>query len=383
MFSLTVDELEFERSIPKEVRRYLKDRRAIPLGINPMEGSFVNHFSRSKSPYEDYGHSICERVLEVLVYREKLRRAQVVIAARMNPREIYTAENASRTQLHDLRDQIALADYGADHKIIANYPITHEQIGVQDKLLDLSSEYDITDNQLFVGLGMTRELLTGEGLYSGARISFQVLNYRYSLLREDLAKFLEEKLFKPLAKKRNLVKNGVYLYPRVRFTRTSVPDAQDLWEILYNLFKDGALPVDILYDFLGFDKDEIQKRLSENFISVLNPDMKEFVVGKIQGLLEESGSEEAAPAKKEEEAPAEGGEDMFADFMKGGSKDIVKDILETPLKRKNVDIYGDDLLSSLLRSKSGVRKIRGVDSKKVSEKKAPGLGKMKDRKSVV
>ena len=46
-------------------------------------------------------------------------------------------------------------------------------------ILDLSAEYDLTDRQLYAGLGVTEGLLSGESAYSGDRINLEVINTRF------------------------------------------------------------------------------------------------------------------------------------------------------------------------------------------------------------
>jgi hypothetical protein len=48
-----------------------------------------------------------------------------------------------------------------DYKIVTNYDVRWETIGAENRLIDLAREYETIENQLFAGLGVTRELLTG------------------------------------------------------------------------------------------------------------------------------------------------------------------------------------------------------------------------------
>ena len=63
--------------------------------------------------------------------------------------------NAEQTE--ELRDQVDLALQDPDYSVITNFQVNWEERGggADSRLLDLSSEYDLTDRQLYAGLGVT------------------------------------------------------------------------------------------------------------------------------------------------------------------------------------------------------------------------------------
>jgi hypothetical protein len=174
-------------SMPLEVVTAVGAGRNIPLNTDPEAGSFIYYLANKKSDYEPRGHSVLERCIRVLVFRDKLRQANTSIASRhMTPIRIVWGEGMDEGDVENLREQVDVALQDPDYSIIANFEIRWEEMGSDQRLLDLSSEYDLTDRQLYAGLGVTEGLLSGEASYSGDRINLEVINTRYMLLRELL-----------------------------------------------------------------------------------------------------------------------------------------------------------------------------------------------------
>ena len=175
------------KSMPKEVVHAVLTGTNIPLNTDPDAGSFVYVMDADKADYEQYGHSIRESCLQALVQSDKIRQANASIASRhMTPIRIIWAENLSAGDMDALREQVDLALQDPDFSIITNYQLNWEEMGSEQRLLDLTSEMEYTNRQLYSGLGVTESLLTGESDYSGSRINLEVINTRYMLLREML-----------------------------------------------------------------------------------------------------------------------------------------------------------------------------------------------------
>jgi hypothetical protein len=144
---------------------------------------------------------------------------------------------------------------------------------VQERFLDFSREYESIENQVFAALGVTRELLTGEGAYTGTKITVEILNTMFLLTREVLKNYIEKQLFIPICKKRGWVEkgeNGVerYLYPKVGFNRLTIRDNQEVFESLFQLYQKGSLPVDIIYELFNLNPDELHAKMKKDLFTV-------------------------------------------------------------------------------------------------------------------
>lgn len=294
---------EMVQEIPAEVREYIENKQLIPLGIDPDEGSFVYTLTGRKSAGEELGQSILDRCLRTLYYREKLRQAQTQIASRaMTPKRIVWAEDISDTDVEELREQVDLALVDPDYSIVANYEVHWEEMGSRDRLLDLSTEYEQTERQLRTGLGVTESLLSGETLYSGDRLKLEVINTRYLFLREILQEYVEEYLFKPVARRKGFVEKDqwgeeVVLYPRLTFTRLPLRDSQDTYDALFNLYQKGSISIDLILEMFNIDPDDTRVKIEKDMFTVNDSMFNEVVRGMYSSVGGELASKTDALEK--------------------------------------------------------------------------------------
>lgn len=276
-------------AVPLELIKQLSKDGAVVIDSDPYVngteqiGSFVHHFARSKQEYEDYGVSILERVLNPLILRELFKNTQVGLATRnMTPKNKISAPGITPSQLEDLREQVDLSYLNPDYSIVTNFEWHWEQIGSEHRLLDLSREYENIDQQLYAALGVTRELLTGEGMYSGSKISVEILNTRCLLIREMFQEFIEKRLFEPMAEANGFYefdKFGAkkYLYPKISFNRLTIRDNNEVFDSLFQLYQKGSLPVDIIYDLFNLNTDEINEKLKQEMFTPKDSQFNELV----------------------------------------------------------------------------------------------------------
>lgn len=259
--------------VPQKLVDELRQNGSIPLDTDPYSGSHVAHVSRKKSQYETLGVSILERCVNTLLLQDKLRQAQTSIASRhMTPIRIVWAEELSETDVEALREQVDLALVDPDFSIITNYQVNWEEMGSNGRLLELSTEYDHIENSLFAGLGVTRELLTGEGTYAGSRITLEILNTQYLLFREILQEFVENHLFKPVAKKKGFVEKDEFgreklIYPKLSFTRLSIRDNDTFFDQAMQLYNKGSISIDVILDMLNIDPVATKKKIEADLFT--------------------------------------------------------------------------------------------------------------------
>lgn len=270
-------------SMPPDVVKAVLEDGNIPLNTDPYAGSFVYYLANRKSDYEPRGHSILERCMRALVYRDKLRQAQTSIASRhMTPIRIVYGEDLDMADLDALREQVDMALQDPDYSIIANFQVNWEEMGADQRLLDLSNEYDLTDRQMYAGLGVTESLLSGESSYSGDRLNLEVINTRYMLLREQLQDLVEENFFKPMCARMGFVEEDefgdqVVITPTLSFTRLALRDNADTFDQLYNLYTKGSLDVETILELLNLDPVAVRERIKRDLFTVNDPTFNEMM----------------------------------------------------------------------------------------------------------
>jgi hypothetical protein len=263
----------------------------VRLNTDPYAGGYLYNLSRKRSPYARFGQSVLERCIRVLVFRDKLRQANTSIASRhMTPIRLVWAEDMDAQDVEMLRDQVDMALMDPDFSIIANFEIRWEEMGSDQRLLDLSGEYDLTDRQLYAGLGVTESLLSGESSYSGDRINLEVINTRYMLLREVLQEFVEEQLLKPMCWRMGFIEEDedgdeVVIYPTLSFTRLALRDNQDTFDALFNLYQKGSLDIDVILELLNIDPVSTHEKLERDLWTLKDATFNEA----LRGVYSEAG----------------------------------------------------------------------------------------------
>jgi hypothetical protein len=281
---------EMIQDIPEEVRDFIANQKLIPLGNDPDEGSFCYMLQARKGAGDELGQSILDRCIRTLYYRDKLRQAQTQIASRaMTPKRIVWAEDISEADVEALREQVDLALVDPDYSIIVNYEVHWEEMGSRDRLLDLSGEYEQTERRLRTGLGVTESLLSGETLYSGDRLKLEVINQRYLFLREILQEYVEEYLFRPVAKRKGFIEKDewgeeVVLYPKLSFTRLPLRDSQDTYDALFNLYQKGSISIDLILEMFNIDPTDTKTKLEADLFTVNDATFNEVVRGIYSAL---------------------------------------------------------------------------------------------------
>jgi hypothetical protein len=257
----------------------------VVLGTDPYAGSFVYCLYNKKSDYEARGTSILQCCMRSLVYRDKLRQAQTSIASRhMTPIRIVYGEDLSLGDVEDLREQVDMALMDPDYSIIANFEVRWEEMGADQRLLNLDGEYELTNRQLYAGLGITESLLTGEGSYSGDRVNLEAINTRYMLLREQLQKLVEEILLRPMCARMGFVEEDedgdeIVLVPSLSFTRLALRDNRDTFDALYNLYTKGSLDIDTILELLNLDPVAVREKIQRDLLTVNDPTYNEMMRG--------------------------------------------------------------------------------------------------------
>jgi len=334
-----MDRRDISYSIPKELQDKVRQSGIIPLDTDPYTGSHVFHLARKKSQYEPLGVSIIESCVNTLVLLDKLRQAQTSIASRhMTPMRIVWAEDLNPDDVDNLREQVDLALVDPDFSIIANYEIHWEEMGSQGRLLDITGEYEGAMTRLLAGLEVSREILTGEGTWSGNRITLEIMNTQYLLYRELIQDYVENFLFKPVAKKKGFVEydeygNEILLYPRLSFTRLAIRDNEQFFDAAFQLYQKGSISIDLILDILNIDPESTREKIERDLFTVNDPAfvevMRNLYTTAAGSLVEKTNATERIASYLklnmiEPEAPAEGASRFSSEDLAERKKKIAK-----------------------------------------------------------
>lgn len=269
--------------VPDNVKDELEDTGVIELNQDPFKGSYCIHFARKQSGYEEHGRSVLQPCLRSIIYREKLRQVQTTLASRnMTPKTLVTAPGVPETQIAQLRAHVDEAKADPDYTIVTNYEVNWNEIDAQSRMLNLADEWQHTNSNLAIGLGFSPEILIGEGMYGGNRIQVDIMAVTYTQFREELSDIIENQIFKPIAMLKGFYELDKYgrprwIYPKVSFGQLSLRDSGDLYDMMYNLYAKGSLPISSIYEFLGFDEETVTRQLENDLFSVRDSKFNELL----------------------------------------------------------------------------------------------------------
>jgi hypothetical protein len=202
----------------------------------------------------------------------------------MTPYRLIYAEDMNAEQTEELREQVDLALQDPDFSIITNFQVSWEEMGADQRLPDWSWVFDMTDRQMYAGLGVTESLLSGESSYSGDRINLEVINERFMLFREKMQRVVEEYLFKPMCARMGFVEEDEdgdleVIYPRLSFTRLALRDNSETFDALFNLYQKGSLPIDPILELLNLDPVEVSEKLEQDLFTLKDATFNEVLRG--------------------------------------------------------------------------------------------------------
>jgi hypothetical protein len=167
---------------------------------------------------------------------------------------------------------------------------------------------------------VTREILTGEGSYTGSKISLEIMNTQYLLFREIIQDYVENNLFKPIARKKGFIEyddygNEILLYPKLSFTRLAIRDNEQFFDAAFQLYQKGSISIDLILDILNIDPDSTKRKIEQDLFtvndSIFNEVMRNLYTSAAQPLVEKTNvvqkiAEYLKLDMTEEEAPSAG-----------------------------------------------------------------------------
>lgn len=267
-FAQTLDEFSDEAISESE-------NSFIELNTDPRKGSFALYLGNRRSPYRPGpGVSVLRRLLRPLLFRDKLRQALTQIASRhMTPVRIVWADGLGPEDVNALRDQVDFALMGPDFSIVTNYELNWQEITAEARLFDATAVLDRNTEELLIGLGMTKELLLGEGSYGAGRITLQVLDTEYSMIREVVQDMVNE-LFQVAAEKNGFMETDpasgldYLVFSALKFSRMALRDYADIFDFFWNLYQNGSLDKDTLLEFFNLDPVDVEAKLKSNFLTI-------------------------------------------------------------------------------------------------------------------
>jgi len=189
------------QDIPIDVLEAIQTQKKLLINENN-----VGYIANKTSEYEPRGTSLVLSCLKDLMYEDRLREAQYVIAGRhILPIEHWSigeSLNWMPTE-EDLVDfEQLLQSLGNDplHSLITPAGYNYAAHGIADKILPLIKEFEFVENRILTAMFTSKAITHGEGpTFSNAAVALEILQSRYDTIRDKTISFVRNKIFTPVA----------------------------------------------------------------------------------------------------------------------------------------------------------------------------------------
>lgn len=260
---------------PKEQYNMIPEAlRPIILQGQPirLSNEAVWHLKHGSSAFAPYGTSILKRLMGVYAYKDKLRTAQWLIAERhILPIKMVKIGNdnrpASEEDLETMQEELANVAMDPLLTIVTHHAVDFDFVGANSKILPISNEMEQIDTEFINALSLNKAIINGDGpSYSNAQVGLLALNKRLDQIRNQVAYWIEERLFRQIAMWNGFTTKGdrgedEFIYPRIKWDDTQLRDNTGIIQVLADLFKNGKISAQTMYEYFNIDYDQEVERL--------------------------------------------------------------------------------------------------------------------------
>jgi very-short-patch-repair endonuclease len=227
----------------------------------------IHHFKRMAFDWQPYGTSLIRRLFTILAYKDKLRQAQYLVAERhilpMKIAKIGTDEHrANQEDLEAFQMDLAAAAQDPIITLVTHHAVDIDYVGATGKVLTLTNEFELIDQEMNDGLMLTKGIINGEGpSYAGNQVGVQVMAKRLERFRKDVKWWLENCIFRPYAEWNGFTQPGKFgqdelVYPKVKWDDLELRDKTNRLNQLITLHQSGVVSTKRLLAEFEIDHDE-------------------------------------------------------------------------------------------------------------------------------
>jgi hypothetical protein len=233
----------------------------------------------------------------------------------------------SMAQMDNLRDKVidSFQSYEAT-VVVTNFGITVDEIDLtaQEKI-DVESPLEMAQNNMSVGSNTPLGMISGDDSYGGNYLKMEVLTEEFFIQRSELAEFVENKIFKPIAVKKGFIVDEGFgtwgtLFPKLNFKIGTIVNSTDFRDLLKDLADGENIPYGLFLQYIGLDPEDIYQDLAKE--RVRKEEIDEVIAS--QRLTLRGESPEPAGGGMDE-GDDMGGGDMGGDMDMGDGSDLVED----------------------------------------------------------
>jgi len=149
--------------LTEELRKLIGAGKPISL-----DNRCVSHIKYMDNGYNRYGVGIVRRLFPILAYKTKLMTAQWIVAERLIlPIKIVKVGSeerpASPQDLANVQAQLAQTANDPNLTLVTHHAFELDWFGASGKILQVTGEFELINQEILDGLGINKALLNGEG----------------------------------------------------------------------------------------------------------------------------------------------------------------------------------------------------------------------------
>jgi very-short-patch-repair endonuclease len=258
---------EYYDAIPDNVKKLILKGDPIPL--SPIS---IHHFKHGSNPWEDYGTPLIRPLFPTLAYKDKLRQSQWIVAERhILPVKVVKVGNdqrpASQEDLDSVQDELAAIANDPNLTLVTHHAFDFDYVGASGKVLQLTNEYELIDQEILDGVMLNKALLNGEGpTYGNAQVGLLAMAQRLETFRREVARWVEQCVFKPVAEWNGFTIEGErgqeeIIFPTIKFDDLQLRDDTGKLQMLVTANSNGVISNMTLIEAFGLDPDQEIERL--------------------------------------------------------------------------------------------------------------------------
>lgn len=254
-------------NLPDVVKQACLSKQQIKLSSES-----IWHLKRGAAPWAQYGTSIVRRLFQTLTYKDKLRQAQWQVAERhILPIRIVKVGSeerpASPEDLEAVQAELAAVANDPLLTLVTHHAFEYVVEGSSGKVLQLTNEYELIEQDIIDGLMLNKAIINGDGpSYSNAQVGLITMAKRLERFRTELAFWIEERIFKPVAEWNGFIDTGdrgveEYVYPTIKWGDLQLRDNTGTLQMLVQAQQNGIISAQTLIEAFDLDYDQEVERL--------------------------------------------------------------------------------------------------------------------------
>lgn len=238
-----------------------------------LDNRNVSHLMYGESPYHRYGNGLIRRLFPILSYKTKLMVAQWVVAERLIlPIKVVKIGSEERpagpADIAEVQSQLAQTAQDPNLTIVTQHAFDIDFVGAAGKILTISNEFELINQEILDGMMLNNALINGEGPQSsGVTVGVEVMIRRLQAWQEEAAEWIEEEIYLPEAMRQGFIDKNPdtgeeeYIVPKIKWGNMNLRDQQNDRQNAFQLYEKGLLSGQTVLEVFDYDPDvEIERK---------------------------------------------------------------------------------------------------------------------------